>query len=227
MNTSITKLTLVILVANPRNILSMANRDGKHAVSEARVLTATLTRIRKNMHSNVLQADSAVAALLKDGAEIADTYDEHKHKLKDALNTTKIRLNRVKAAEQNEKYYIFFSIAFFTCVVAYIILRRTRIVMVIMLSISSALWAHENINKATTTYLNQHRADQNRPSPILTDEAVDHGAVILTHICEKVSEETTATNSNNILVTEDIDIGDKVDDEVSIIVLGEGARNEL
>lgn len=115
------------------------------AVSEARAITTSLRRVRQTVQSGVLQANAAVYGLEEDGEHISDTQNEHKYKLKEALATTKMRLSRVKSAEKNEKYLTFASISFFTSVVLYIILRRTRILAMIWYSMAAAIWANDRL----------------------------------------------------------------------------------
>ena len=109
------------------------------AVSEARQITSSLRRVRQSMAAGVIHADEAVSTLLQDGEVIKDTLDEHKYELKGSLHVTKSKLNRVKSAEERERYSIFFALTFFTTVVAYIIMKRTRLLTIALMSIRGAL----------------------------------------------------------------------------------------
>jgi hypothetical protein len=109
------------------------------AVSEARQITSSLRRVRQSMAAGVIHADEAVSTLLQDGEVIKDTLDEHKYELKGSLHVTKSKLNRVKSAEERERYSIFFALTFFTTVVAYIIMKRTRLLTIALMSLRGAL----------------------------------------------------------------------------------------
>jgi hypothetical protein len=95
-------------------------------IDEARTINSSLKRVKQSVKVGVLQAESASSVLGQDGSLLTDTLDEHKYGLKGALFTTKSHLKSLKFAELREKYTIYISLAFFLCVVAFIVVRRTR-----------------------------------------------------------------------------------------------------
>jgi hypothetical protein len=88
------------------------------------------------VQSNLNKTDDALALLNQDGITLLDTLDEH-HSLKKGLASTKSRLRIVKYAEIIEQYSVFISLSFFTIVVSYIILKRTRILSLIYFALKT------------------------------------------------------------------------------------------
>jgi len=117
------------------------------AVSEARQITSSLRRVKKQLEANVIQINSVTAALSHDGELIKETLDEHAYSLKGALHSTKKRLNLLKMAEVWERYSVIGSVIFFTTVVLYIIIKRTRIMKLLWILLSSIIYGGNNISR--------------------------------------------------------------------------------
>jgi len=100
------------------------------ALRDARTITSSLRRARRSMEYGVLQADTAVSMLRKDGEIIKNTLDTHKYDLKNSLDSSKSRLKRVKNMQYFEKISLKVSVAFFALVVVYITAKRLRIFQV-------------------------------------------------------------------------------------------------
>ena len=182
----------------------MPGREEKHALSEARTLTSTLKRVRQNMHANVMQADSAIAVLLQDGEAISETHDKHKYELKTALSLTRQRLNRIKTAERNEKYFQVVSVGFFTSAVFYVILKRTRILSILFLSISSAIWAREKLSTTMSAGPNITRNDLQRIMDI--DKEASEKPTVSSRLEERDKLILMGINSNGHDVTNSVKV---------------------
>ena len=72
-----------------------------------------------------------LSTLSTDGELIDDTRNEHKIELKKELKSAKSQLNRVRQLEFIEKYSVSIALAFFYAVVAYVIIRRTRVLLIL------------------------------------------------------------------------------------------------
>lgn len=105
--------------------------SGDNALVEARKLTSALRRVRHSMEGSLGQAHEAMSTLSSDGEIITETHDEHKIELKGALSTAGRRLNKVMRLELLEKYSVALSLAFFFLVVAFIVIRRTRVLVLL------------------------------------------------------------------------------------------------
>lgn len=103
-------------------------------IHEARAITSSLQRVRSTITMGVQQADHATGLLSQDDEKLNSTLDLHKYELKSALSLTKTRLHRLKTAEAREKRLLTGALSFFTCVVVFIICRRTRIIYVLLLT---------------------------------------------------------------------------------------------
>jgi hypothetical protein len=105
--------------------------SGENALVEARKLTSALRRVRHTMEGSLGQAHEAMSTLASDGEIITETHDEHKVELKGALRTAGHRLNKMMRVDLLEKYCVSLSLAFFFSVVAFIVIRRTRILVLL------------------------------------------------------------------------------------------------
>lgn len=115
----------------------MNSSDG--LVNEAKYITSSLKRVRKQIENDIVQLGDVSGALREDGNVLKDTYDEHAVSLKNALHSTKRRLISVKAAAIMEKYSVISSLLFFTMVVSYIVIKRTRVIMWFWIVLVSSL----------------------------------------------------------------------------------------
>ena len=79
-------------------------------LDEARGINSTLQRIRESIKVGVLQVESAFSTVNSDGVSIKNSLQEHKHVLKSALESTNIRLRKIKYAEIRERYTIYMSL---------------------------------------------------------------------------------------------------------------------
>lgn len=93
-------------------------------LEEAKAINASLHRVKKNLHFSLSQSEQAANQLAFDGNLISETLDSHQHEIKHSLASTKIRLDRIKRAEEYEKYVTWIAIGFFTFVVVYIVLSK-------------------------------------------------------------------------------------------------------
>jgi hypothetical protein len=101
--------------------------SGSEIILEARYINSSLNKIKETIKIGVIQTESASSVLLQDGLTLKSSLDEHKYVLKNALDSTNKRLSFIRNAEILEKYYLFFSLTFFTMVVLYIIFKRTQL----------------------------------------------------------------------------------------------------
>jgi len=83
------------------------------------------------MEGSLGQAHEAMSTLSSDGEIISETHDEHKIELKSALSTAGHRLNKVVRLELLEKYSVSLSLVFFFLVVGFIVIRRTRVLVLL------------------------------------------------------------------------------------------------
>eukprot|EP01041_Mallomonas_annulata_P009431 gene9431-19588_t len=127
---------------------------GEGVVDEARHVTSSLKRIRKQLEVDVLQIGAVSMTLHHDGDIIKETYDEHAYNLKGALYSTKKRLISVKTAAAVEKYSVVGTLFFFTTVVVYIIVKRTRVLIWLWMLIASVM--HRGIRSNESYSLHQH-----------------------------------------------------------------------
>lgn len=104
-----------------------SNVGSRAALDDARQITSSLRRARRTMEYGVMNAGAAVNILSQDGNVIKQTLDIQKYGLKNALNTSKSRLSRLKNLQIIEKWSLRLSISFFIVVVAYIVAKRTRV----------------------------------------------------------------------------------------------------
>jgi len=110
-------------------------------VEDAKSITRSLLQSRQTLHSTVAQADLAAQVLSQDGILLRESLHEHQVNLKSGLQLTSVGLNKLKSAENREKRNLYLSLFFFFSVVMYIILRRTRIISLIYISINAVLWS--------------------------------------------------------------------------------------
>jgi hypothetical protein len=106
------------------------------AIHEARAITSSLQRVRQNISMGVTQADTAVGLLTEDDDKINSTLDLHQYDLKSALSLTKTRLHKLRTIEVRERRFLSAALVFFTSVVVFIVFRRTRILYLILLTLS-------------------------------------------------------------------------------------------
>lgn len=114
-------------------------------LEEAKAVNASLHRVRKNLHVSLSQSEQAANQLAFDGNLISETLNSHQHDIKHALASTKIRLDRIKRAEEYEKYVAWISLGFFTLVVAYILLSRFHIFYLIRNFIGCQLFSSSTL----------------------------------------------------------------------------------
>eukprot|EP01039_Chlorochromonas_danica_P000377 gene377-410_t len=98
--------------------------ETKNLLEEAREVNSSLSRVHQTLSWTVHQSEASAQVLNQDGTIIQDTLDEHKHKLRSALETTKKRLDRIQSLEKYERIATMASTIFFTIVVCYILLTR-------------------------------------------------------------------------------------------------------
>lgn len=105
------------------------NGDNKKngLLDEAKTINSSLNKVKQSITLGVIQTESAASTLDQDTETLSSSLHEHKYNLKNALDSTNRRLQRIKNAEIREKYFTIFSITFFSLVVAYIVLKRTRV----------------------------------------------------------------------------------------------------
>lgn len=96
-------------------------------VKEARNINASLRRVKQAMEVTVMQSLSASETVHQDGELIKETLNEQKYSLREALQYTGKTLRKMKWAQIMEKYSLFLSLCFYLLVVAYIVLKRTGI----------------------------------------------------------------------------------------------------
>jgi hypothetical protein len=96
-------------------------------LAEAREINQSLARSRSSLYSTVDQTETTAEILHTDGNILKKTLHHHKYELKTALESTKRRLQRIKASEKFEKWGITAACGVFLLVVMYIMLVRFRI----------------------------------------------------------------------------------------------------
>lgn len=115
-------------------------------LKDAKTITQSLRRSRRAMEYSLLQAEEASTIIYKDDSIINDTLNTHKHGLKGALKSTKRRLTRVEQLQILEKWSQFISILFFAFVCMFIILKRTRILLIAKLVIINGFKIKHAVN---------------------------------------------------------------------------------
>jgi hypothetical protein len=101
--------------------------SASEALKDAKIITSSLRKAKRAMEYGVLQADTAVNMLSRDGEVINQTVDNQKNVLKNSLDSSKRRLHIVKNMHIIEKWSLRISLLFFSLVVSYVIGRRLRI----------------------------------------------------------------------------------------------------
>lgn len=132
------------------------------ALMEAKEITSSLKRVRHAMELGVNQAEMAVSTLMQDGQQLADTLDEHKYHLKDSLATTKSKIDTVKSAEFRERYSVFLSTGFFTLVVVFVIMRRTRLLYLSYITVTSLMslyFGFQNQSSSVMMNISEHMSE--------------------------------------------------------------------
>lgn len=97
------------------------------ALKDARIITQSLRKAKRAMEYGVLQADTAVNLLTRDGEVINQTIDNQGNVLKNSLESSKRRLHIVKNMHLVEWWSLRLSLLFFSIVVSFVIARRLRI----------------------------------------------------------------------------------------------------
>lgn len=119
----------------------MANRAAD-LLGEAKEVNESLERVRSNLTWSVQQTESVSELLKVDGKNISSALHNHKYELKQALQSTKARLNRIKLAETYEQLALTVALCFFGLVITFIVLSRTGI----FLLITQYIWNCNNIS---------------------------------------------------------------------------------
>ena len=113
------------------------NKEKSSLIKDAKEITSSLSKSYQTLNSTISRADDVTRFLTRDGYTLQDTLNEHKNVIKDNLSKTKSELNQIKTAEIKEKTNLFLALLFFTGVVMYIILKRTRILIILYYTIKS------------------------------------------------------------------------------------------
>ncbi len=103
------------------------SNNSSELLDEARAINSSLSRVQQTLSFSVSQTVSAATILNHDTVTINETVHEHKHELNAALKSTRQRLSRLQLSERYETIALQVAIAFFTCVVIYIVLSRTQV----------------------------------------------------------------------------------------------------
>lgn len=96
-------------------------------LEEAKTINASLTRTHQQLSWTINQTDSAAQILQGDELILKETLENHEHKLKLSLISTRKRLERIKRSAKYEKLATIISFVFFGCVVSYIVLSRLHV----------------------------------------------------------------------------------------------------
>jgi hypothetical protein len=95
-------------------------------LEEARNINSSLSRVQQTLSWTVQQTQNTATTLQDDGTLVENALHDHKYELRNALKTTKRRLDKIQSTEQYERIATIASTSFFTIVVCYIILNRLR-----------------------------------------------------------------------------------------------------
>lgn len=142
------------------------------ALRDARAITLSLRNARRTMEYGVLQADTAVNILKKDGDTIKQTLETHKYELRSSLDSAKGRLKRIKNMQYFERLSLRFSVIFFCSVVFYIVAKRLRILSVGYYIITNGIPERERLYQLFPQFENPTKAFSQISH---TDEEYDGG----------------------------------------------------
>ena len=142
--------------------------------------------------------------LHRDGELISDTEEEHAHYLKNALSSTKKHLNAVKISELWERYSIAGSLCFFFSVVFYIVAKRTRLLYLLWILLSSLFTTPDSTSIAHLKHITDHE-----PVVLVDDPAQIVDVVNVndwTHQCEhsKCQNTESVPPTTSIPLTEEL-----------------------
>ena len=110
-----------------------------------------------------------MSTLTADGELIEDTHNEHKVELKKELKAARSQLNRVKQLEFIEKYSVSIALAIFYSVVAYIIIKRTRVLVIlyhIILYLYKSYHSNNEIDQEVLIRIIETISNTSSPIPI-------------------------------------------------------------
>lgn len=141
------------------------------ALKDAKLITEALRRSRKTLEYNLLAAGSAIDILDKDGEMIDKTVVNQKYVLKNSLEASKSKLNKIKNMQYYEKIMVRVSITSFIIIVVYIIAKRLRILQLsrhIFMSTVNTVNKDTNFEyKLDSSYCNPIVSDINTNSPLM------------------------------------------------------------
>ena len=151
----------------------MSRRPHNDDLSDARYITKTLDSARRDLSTQVHISQNASTNLEMEGEMIGDTLHIHKYDLKDSLRTTNSALNILDRLALRERYGLFIAQIFFYLTVAYIILKRIRILTLISFSWNKLYMLNTNIT-------NNEIINTGNPLDIINNIPIDVSTVTTT-----------------------------------------------
>ncbi len=147
----------------------MSRQPHAEDLSDAQYITKTLDSARRDLSAQVHISQNASTNLEMEGEMIGDTLHIHKYDLKDSLSTTNSALNILDRLALREKYGLLIAQIFFYLTVAYIILKRIRILTIISFSWNTLYGLNINVtNHKVIDARNSLDAVRNVPIDTLT-----------------------------------------------------------
>ena len=187
------------------------NKEKSSLIKDAKEITSSLSKSYQTLNSTVSRADDVTRFLIRDGYTLQDTLNEHKNIIKDNLSKTKSELNQIKTAEMKEKRNLFFALLFFTGVVMYIILKRTRILLILYYTINSFIHTGRFVSDTITVNWGAsnrsskgHNSDYHPADIITTSHHIIDAPDELIHIHRDIYSLTGISIDNILTITVNI-----------------------